>query len=148
MDRLTSTLAPEYSATSETLTEVPPLAVDLGERATALAAIMEYLNQSAKTRGAGRAGRAFSNRYGERSSEVLRGMDARRHELRLGFDEGLDTLIAGRALRARGVDEEEIEQQRFAMQVAINRRFGVGKTDGHDRAEAVHVAQRAVRPLI
>jgi len=143
MDRL-ATLSSEHISTSETLTDVPPLAVDLGERATALAAIMEYLNQSAKTRGAKRAGKAFNKRYGERSLEVLRGMDARRRGLRLGFDEGLDTLIAGRALRARGVDEEEIGQQRLAMQAAINRRFGVGRTDGHDRAEVVHAAQRVV----
>ncbi|HSW77713.1 MAG TPA: hypothetical protein VLG36_02870 [Candidatus Chromulinivoraceae bacterium] len=144
MDRLTSTLALEHPPTLEILTEVPPLAVDLGERATALAAIMEYLNQFAKTSGAKRSGKAFSRRYGDRSLEVLRGMEAKRHGLRLGFDEGLDTLVAGRALRARGVDEEEIEQQRLAMQVAINRRFGVGKTDGHDRAEVVHAAQRVV----
>lgn len=144
MDRLFAAYPPERPLTTpEVLTEVPPIAVELGERATALAAIMAFLNQAAKTEGARRAGKAFANRYGERAGEVLRGMDAKRSELRTGFEEGLDTLVAGPALRANGVEDEEIEQQRLAMQVAINRRFGVGKSDAKDRAQAVKAAKKA-----
>ena len=145
MDRLFIEFKPERPIAPEILTEVPPIAVELGERATALAAIMAFLNQAAKTEGARRAGKAFANRYGEHASEVLRGMDAKRSELRVGFEQGLDTLVAGSALRANGFDDEAIEQQRLAMQVAINRRFGVGKSNAHDRAQAVNMAKKAAR---
>ena len=144
MDRFAATLSPERPRKPEIYTEVPPLAVDLGERATALAAIMTYLNYAAKTEGAKRAGASFVNRYGERSPSVLRAMDAKRSDLRAGFDLGLDTLIAGEALRARNVDPEEIEAERLAMQAAINRRFGVNKSNAHDRAEVVSAAKSTI----
>lgn len=142
MDRL-SLFSPERSVTPEIMTEVPPIAVDLGERAAALAAIMAFLNQSAKTEGARRSGKAFANRYGASAPEVLRGMDKKRSELRPGFDEAMDTLAAGPALKANGFDDEDIERERLAMQVAINRRFGVGKSDSRDRANAVKTARKA-----
>lgn len=142
MNRLFAEFRPEHPIVPEVLTEVPPIAVELGLRASALVAIMAFLNQAAKTEGARRAGKAFVNRYGEHAGEVLRGMDAKRSELRVGFEQGLDTLVAGLALRANGLDDEAIEQQRLAMQVAINRRFGVGKADARDRAKAVSAAKK------
>ncbi|HEY5695521.1 MAG TPA: hypothetical protein VIQ80_01670 [Candidatus Saccharimonadales bacterium] len=146
MNRLAAESLPKQRVTPEALTELPPIAVDLGERAAALVAIMDYLNYAAKTVGAKNAGTAFANRYGDRAPTVLRGMDDRRNELRLGFDDALDTLIAGPALRAHGFGDEEIEKLRLAMQAAVNRRFGVGQTNSRNRAAAVSRAKKIASP--
>lgn len=128
--------------------EIPdiPIAVDLGERALALEAIMAYLNKANRVRGS-RAqlenGRGeLKKRYGRHAEAIQQGAEKTRDQLHQESRRGISTLIAEDALRANGMDEADIEVQRISLQAAINRRFGVGRAFAADRAKAVHRAKK------
>jgi hypothetical protein len=124
-----------------------PIAVDLGERAMALAAIMDYLNKANQVRGSRiqleNGGGAIKKRYGDHAAMVQLGAEKGRNELRAGFDDGIDTLIAADALRANGIDEADVEVAHISMQAALNREFGAGKAYARNRHAVVARARKA-----
>jgi hypothetical protein len=132
-------LSPEYQT-------VAPIAVDLAERAMALAGIMKYLNKANQTAGSRKVqetgGGRFRQSYGAASAEVQKGAEQNRDMLLGKFRQGLRTLSAVEALRANGYDEEDVETQRMKMQIEINKEFGVGKANAAKRNT---VAKKAVK---
>jgi hypothetical protein len=133
-------LSPEHSP-------AVPIAVGLAERAIALAGIMEYLNKANQTAGSRKVqetgGGRFRQRYGATSGEVQKGAEQNRDMLLGKFREGLRTLSAVDALRANGYDEEDAETQRMAMQIEVNREFGVGKANAAKRNAIVKKAVKS-----
>ena len=136
----------EHLVNLEIDTPEVPIAVNLGERAMALAAIMEYLNKANQVRGSRRqlehGGGAMKKRYGDHAKTVQRGAEKNRDELREGFKSGINTLIAADALRANGVDEADVEVAHISMQAALNREFGTGKAYARDRHAVVTRAEK------
>jgi hypothetical protein len=127
--------------------ELPPIAVNLGERALALADIMEYLNKANKTRGSAtlmdNGGGEFRTRYGLAAPDVQHGAEINTTKLIDRFRRGVGVLAATDALRAHGYDEDDIELEYSRMQSDINRNFGVGNAYAKDRHVAVKKAARA-----
>lgn len=124
-----------------------PIAVDLGERAVALEAIMAYLNKANQVRGSrvqlDNGGGKLKKQYGEEHARVVQhGAQQNRDQLIAGFREGISTLAAEDALRASGMDEADVEVQVLSLQAAINRRFGVGNANAAERAKAVSQAKK------
>ena len=138
----------EHLVDLEVETPEVPIAVDIGERAMALAAIMEYLNKGNQVRGSRiqveNGCGAMKKHYGDKATMVQQGAEKNRDELREGFSEGIDTLIAADALRANGLDEADVEVAHISMQAALNREFGAGKAYARDRHAVVARAKKAV----
>lgn len=123
-----------------------PIAVDITERAVALAGIMEYLNKANQTAGSRKVqqtgGGRFRQSYGAAAPEVQKGAERNRDFLLGKFQQGIRTLSAVGALEANGYDEDAVEAQRMRMQVDINKEFGVGNANAAKRNA---VAKKAVK---
>jgi hypothetical protein len=133
------TRPPVYEAVNIGSEHTPkvPIALDITERAVALAGIMEYLNKANQTAGSRKVqevgGGRFRRSYGAASSEVQRGAERNRDMLLGKFRDGLRTLSATGALETNGYDEDTVEEERMRMQMAINQEFGVGKANAVKR---------------
>lgn len=126
--------------------DVPVVAVNLGDRAIALALAMEYLNKANQVNGSAtliaNGGGEFAKRYGHRTGEVQRGAERNRDRLLAGFRRAVEILAATDAMTASGnYDESEIELARIRTQADLNRSFGVGKAHAADRSKAVQTAE-------
>ena len=132
----------EHLPVLETAHSVPPYAVDLGERAIALANIAEYLNQTARLRGAKKSPE-FAGRYGSSALTVLSRMEAKRVS-KEDFDASIAVLTAEDALRAQGMDEDQIALAHVSTQAEINKAMGLGVPGAPKiRKEAVERAEHA-----
>lgn len=135
------------SETDTVALELPPLAVNLSDRALALARIMECLNKANNTHGSAtlmdNGGGEFLARYGLAAPDVQQGAEINTTKLIDKFRHSIGVLAATDALRAQGYDEYDIELEYLRMQSDINRNFGVGNAYAKDRHAAVKKAARA-----
>ena len=128
----------------EGLVETPRGAsVSLGERALALADIMNYYNQANKTRGAIASPGALRQRYGDRGGyEVSTNMKAKSNDLGRVAKRAFETLTAEDEMLAAGFHKEDIN---YGKQVLVSRmagEFGPGKAYARDRQRVVRRAQK------
>lgn len=126
-----------------------PIAVNLGDRALALEAIMAYYNQASRVGGMAsvinNSRSSFYSRYGEKREDVYQRAKARQSLLHEGFQTGIATLGATGALAANEYDEADIDLEYRRVQSQLNRELGVGSgATAKDRKKIVEAAKRSV----
>lgn len=111
--------------------------VDIEERALAIEAIVRYLNKASQVRGSknyiDNGGASMKERYGSSLPNVQRGAEGNRDKLLGGFLQGISVLAATDRMRTAGYDEDIIEDERMAVQMAVNKHIGVGQTGASRR---------------
>lgn len=131
----------------EGLVETPRGAsVSLGERALALADIMNYYNQANKTRGAIASPGALRQRYGDRGGyEVSTNMKAKSNDLGRVAKRAFETLTAEDEMLAAGFHKEDVDYGKRVLESRMAGTFGVGRAYANERNKVVSKAKKASR---
>lgn len=138
---------PPAGAPTSNPNTLPPLAVNVVERANALGDIMACLNKGSKTRGSAiqmeNPESDFVHRYGHDADRVQEGAEAKTRELLNKFRRAIGVLAAVDVMRAHGYDEDKIQIHYVGVQAEVNKDFGIGNANATDRHRALKRARKA-----
>lgn len=128
----------------EGLVDVPQgVSLSLGDRALALAEIMDYYNQANKTRGAKASPNAMTQRYGNRGSyEVVTNMNAKTNDLLRVANRAFEAITMHDQLVESGFESTDVQADRRVMGQELKREYGPGNAFAEKRAEAVKIAKK------
>lgn len=140
----TSTLSLDRHGAIEGLVDVPRgVSLSLGDRAVALADIMNYYNQANKTRGAKASPGVMSRRYGDRGSyEVVTNMSAKTNDFSRAAKRAFDTLAAESQMVEAGFDADDMLLARQQLERGMTSKYGPGRAYARDRQKVVRRAQK------